>query len=153
MGQDCESIHSLPKGTLAKHLFASIESNPAARAAILLTALVSICTYRQRPIQYQALFSLRGFAIRCLQTAMSDPETCHSGSTAMAIVSLGNFERYLGREDVHQTHIQGLASWRHAHGGSVDWALDRVLLWMETVEDDDISRNASVILECLPIET
>jgi hypothetical protein len=152
MGQDCERKHSLPKGTLAKHLFASIETNPAARAAILLTALVSIRTCRQEPIRRAALFSMRGYAIRCLQTVMNDPEARYSGSTAMAIVSMGNFERYLGYEEVYQTHIQGLASWRDARRGSVDWALDEVLSWMENVGDDDISRNAYAILEHLPME-
>jgi hypothetical protein len=146
-------MYSLPQGSMAKHLLASIETNPAARAVILLASIAAIRTCRQEPVRCAALFGLRGYAISCLQAAMSDPETRYSDSTALAIASMGNFELYLGCEDIRDIHIQGLACLRQARRGTMDWITDRVLSWMQTVGVADISRGASVVLKYHPIET
>jgi hypothetical protein len=153
MGQDCDRLHSLPKGSLAKTLLTSLETDPAARAAILLTSIAAIRRCRQEPLQGAALFSLRGYAISCIQAAMSDPETRYSDSTALAIVSMGNFERCFGSEEAYSTHAQGLAFWKDIRGGSMDWVLASVLSWMQSIGIADVSRSTSVVLERFPIET
>ena len=146
MGQDCDKLHSLPKGSFAKILLTSLETDPAARAAILLASVAAIRRCRQEPLQGAALFSLRGYAISCIQAAMSDPATRYSDNTALAIVSMGNFERYFGSEEAYGTHTHGLAFLKDVRGGSMDWALASVLSWMQSVVIADVSRSASVVL-------
>jgi hypothetical protein len=153
LGQDCDRSHSLPTGTLEKTLLAGVGTHPTALAAILLTSVASIRSHRQEPLRCSAMFSLRGYAISCIQAAMSNPETRYSDSTALAIVSMGNFERYFGSEEAYGVHSQGLACLRTVRGGSIDGIFDSILSWMGTMRAADVSRGTSVVLERFPIET
>ena len=147
MGQVCDRSQSLPRGSFEQRLLVSVETNPAARAAMLLTCLATIRTRRQESLRCPAILGLRGYVIGCIRAVMSDPEARCSDSTAFAIVSMGNFERIFGCEDVYQTHIQGLTCWRNASGGSTGWISDRILSWLVGMGVADISEGVGAVLE------
>jgi hypothetical protein len=153
MGEDCDTLYSLPRGSLVKIMLTSIETDPAARAAILLTSIAAIRRCRQEPVRCAALLGLRGYAMNCIQAATSDPGTRYGNGTAVAMVSMGNFERYYGCEQASGAHTQGLACLRHVRGASIDWVLDSVLSWMQTIGAADVSRSTSVVLERFIIGT
>jgi len=147
MGPDCDNAYSLPTGSLQKHLMDGIATDPAARAAILICAVGAIRSYRQASLQCAHLFGLRGYAISCIQAAMSNPDTRHSDTTALAIASLGNFESIMGHEGASQTHVQGVACIKNARGGSLHWILDGVLSWMSTLGRSQITKGSFTVLD------
>jgi hypothetical protein len=147
MGPDCDKAYSLPRGSLQKHLMAGIGTDPAARAGILLCAVGAMSSHRREPLRCASLFSLRGYAITCIQTALSDPNTCHSDHTALAIASLGNFEVIAGSEEAYRTHVRGVACIKVVRGGSLHWVLDGVLSWMANLRRQQISKGTITVLD------
>jgi hypothetical protein len=132
---------------LRKHLEDGLAADRAARAAILTYSVGAISSHRKDPLRFDSLLSLRGYAIRCIRAALSDPSTCHSDHTVLAIASLGNFELVVGCEKARQTHMQGLASIRNARGESLNWVLDGVLSWMAALRRPQISEGTIAILD------
>ena len=147
MGPDCDNAYSLPKGSLQKHLMDGIATDQAARASILACSVGAISSYRQVSLHCAHIFGLRGYAINCVQAAMSSPDTRHSDNTALAIASLGNFEVIMGCDRASQTHRQGVSCIKNARGGSLPWILDGVLSWMATLGRPQITRGTFAILD------
>jgi hypothetical protein len=127
MGPDCDKAYSLPIGSLQQHLMIGVATDPVARAAILLCFVAVMSSYKQKSLRCVPLFSLRGYAISCIQAAMSNPETRHNDNTALAIASLGNFEVIMGCERAYQTHMRGVACIKDVRRGSMHWIVDGIL--------------------------
>jgi hypothetical protein len=145
LGPDCDNAYSLPTGSLRKHLKDGLAADRAARAVILIGSVAAISSHRREPLRFNSLLSLRGYAISCIQAALSDPSTCHSDHTALAIASLGNFELIIGCDKARQTHLQGLASIKNARGESLNWVLDGVLSWMAALRRPQISEGIAIL--------
>lgn len=147
MGPDCDNAYSLPKGSLHKYLTEGVATDSAARAGMLICSVAAISSYQQISLQCAHLFGLRGYAMSCVQAAMSNPDTRHSDNTALAIASLVNFEVILGCERSSRTHMQGVACIKEARGGSLHWVLDGVLAWMTTLGRPQITKGTITILD------
>jgi len=153
MGPDCDKTYSLPAGSLQSYLLGSLAATPAARASMVISAVAAMSFHLNEPLECASLYGLRGYAIRCIQDAVTDPDTCHSDHTAMAIASLGVFEIILGCDEATQTHVRGLASIKAARGGSLHWVLDGVLSWMANLQRQQITKGTITVLDRSNMET
>ena len=126
---------------------AGIATSPAARAGILICAAGAMSSHQKERLKYAALYGLRGYAISCIQAAVSNPNTRHSDHTALAVAALRIFEMILGCEEASKTHLQGVACIRDARGASLHWVLDGVLSWMATLRLPQITTSTFTILD------
>lgn len=146
MGPDCEKAYSLPTGSLRKQLMVGIATDPAARGGILLSTIAAICLYRKESLQRAPLLGLRGYVIRCIQAAVSNPDTRHSDNTALAIGALGVFELVFGCHEAYETHMGGVACITDLRGESMHWVLNGVLSFMRTLQLPQIIQGTRCIL-------
>jgi hypothetical protein len=139
MGPDCDSTHLLPKGTLQYHIMNGFRHHLAARAAILLCCVGAVRQAREQSLWDACVLNLRGYVIRCVQTTIDDDNTRTSDYAALAVASVGIFERSYGFVENHEIHTHAVQNMQVARGGSMGWMLDRVLLWMGNLGNKKIT--------------
>jgi hypothetical protein len=106
-----------------------VQSDPAARAAMLCTAIVTLRSCQPGPLRAAPLLGFRGYVLRCIQDALKDRTRRESEHTALAIASTALLDLTLGYSELHEIHMGGIAQMKAARGGSMGHGFDQLLCW------------------------
>jgi hypothetical protein len=129
LGPTCETSCSLPAGSLVWAVLNSAQSDPAARAAMLCAAIVTLRSCQQGPLRAAPLLGFRGYVLRCIQDALKDSVRRGSEHTALAIASTALLDLTLGYPELHEIHMGGIAQMKAGRGGSLGRDFDQLLCW------------------------
>jgi hypothetical protein len=140
LGPACEASCSLPAGSLVWAVMNSVQSDPAARAAMLCAAIVTLRSCQQGPLRAAPLLGFRGYVLRCIQDALKDSRRRESEHTALAIASTALLDLTLGYPELHEVHMSGIAQMKAARGGSLGRDFDRLLVWYADLKPELIMR-------------
>lgn len=116
-----------------------MRADPAARAAVLYAAVVSLQSRHLAAFPPADLHHLRGHTLNSLRTALDDSKRYVTDSMLVTVATLGVSELVQGQAKYYDIHMEGIARIAESRGLSMERCIFAVVLWIKGIDSPQLS--------------